>query len=79
VAERSARRLFVCTPGPQFLTTAPGILNRCGSRGPLHKLAAGEAGIGQAAFVHLKRLRHTIKSPEAQRRLNQLLAGFDAV
>jgi hypothetical protein len=34
--------------------------------------------MGRAAFVHLKRLRGTIKSPEAQRRLDELLAGFDA-
>jgi len=35
--------------------------------------------MGRAAFVHLKRLRETIKSPEAQRRLEELLAGFDAL
>jgi hypothetical protein len=35
--------------------------------------------MGRAAFVHLKRLRETIKSPEAQRRLDELLAGFDAL
>jgi hypothetical protein len=34
--------------------------------------------MGRAAFVHLKRLRETIKSPEAQRRLDEMLAGFDA-
>jgi hypothetical protein len=35
--------------------------------------------MGRAAFVHLKRLRETIKSPEAQRRLDELLARFDAL
>jgi molybdopterin-guanine dinucleotide biosynthesis protein len=34
--------------------------------------------MGRAAFVHLKRMREQVKSPEMQRRLDELLDRHDA-